>query len=60
MALPTMPLRCDPQHQALIREMARALRSRPEIENALRNVLRCNASELPSMNLSHIEQTRLN
>jgi hypothetical protein len=26
----------------------------------LRNVLRCNASELPSMNLSHIEQTRLN
>ncbi len=37
--LPTMSLRCQPEHQALIRDIARNLRTRPELAGALAALL---------------------
>lgn len=39
MPLPTMSLRAPPEHHQLIRDIATALRTRPELETALRDVL---------------------
>jgi hypothetical protein len=39
MPLPTMSLRAPPEHHHLIRDIATALRSRPELADALRDVL---------------------
>lgn len=45
--LPTMSLRAPPEHHALIREVARALRDAPATEAALRDLLRGGAAPLP-------------
>lgn len=39
MPLPTMSLRAAPEHHQLIRDIATALRTRPELASVLRNVL---------------------
>ena len=39
MALPTMSLRAPPEHHQLIRDIATALRTRPELADVLRDVL---------------------
>jgi hypothetical protein len=39
MPLPTMSLRAAPEHHQLIRDIATALRTRPELADVLRNVL---------------------
>jgi hypothetical protein len=39
MPLPTMSLRAPPEHHQLIRDIATALRSRPELVDVLRDVL---------------------
>jgi BMFP domain-containing protein YqiC len=39
MPLPTMSLRAAPEYHQLIRDIATALRTRPELADALRNVL---------------------
>jgi hypothetical protein len=39
MALPTMSLRAAPEHHQLIRDIATALRTRPELADVLRDVL---------------------
>jgi hypothetical protein len=39
MPLPTMSLRVAPEHQQLIRDIATALRTRPELADVLRDVL---------------------
>jgi hypothetical protein len=39
MPLPTMSLRAPPEHHQLIRDIATALRTRPELASVLRNVL---------------------
>jgi len=39
MPLPTMSLRASPEYHQLIRDIATALRTRPELEAALRDVL---------------------
>ena len=39
MPLPTMSLRAAPEHQQLIRDIATALRTRPELAHVLRDVL---------------------
>jgi membrane-bound lytic murein transglycosylase B len=39
MVLPTMSVRVDPTHHGLIRDIATALRSRPELPDVLRDVL---------------------
>jgi hypothetical protein len=39
MPLPTMSLRAPPEHHQLIREIATALRTRPELASVLRDVL---------------------
>ena len=37
--LPTMSLRCPPEHQALVRDLARALRTRPDLVPAVQALL---------------------
>jgi hypothetical protein len=39
MPLPTMSLRAPPEHHQLIRDIATALRTRPELADVLRDVL---------------------
>jgi hypothetical protein len=39
MPLPTMSLRAAPEHHQIIRDIATALRTRPELANVLRDVL---------------------
>jgi hypothetical protein len=39
MPLPTMSLRASPEHHQLIRDIATALRTRPELADVLRDVL---------------------
>lgn len=44
MPLPTMSLRADPAHHAIIRQIAAELRRRPDLPDALRDVLQRNTS----------------
>lgn len=41
--LPTMSVRAAPEHQSFIREIARALRERPELETVLRHAIAAGA-----------------
>jgi hypothetical protein len=48
MSLPTMSLRAAPEHHALIRDVARVLRDRPEMAEDLRAALQRAAEPAPT------------
>ena len=49
--LPTMSLRAAPEHHALLRDIARAIRTRPELAYVLRDVIRCDTQgDMPQRN----------
>ena len=47
-ALPTMSVRAKPEHQALIRDLARALRERPDLADLLRRLADGALSDTPA------------
>jgi hypothetical protein len=61
MPLPTMSLRASPEHHQLIREIATALRTRPELADVLRDVLQSQHDGVTDRNTDvlHAFQERL-
>jgi hypothetical protein len=60
MALPTMSLRAAPEHHQLIRDIAMALRTRPELADVLRGVLQSQHGDTESVaDVLHAFQERL-
>lgn len=61
MALPTMSLRAAPEHHQLIRDIATALRTRPELADVLRGVLQSQYDDIAQRDTDvlHAFQERL-